>query len=283
MKIAACGCSSIGSSSSTCDFSGKCPCKVGYTGKKCDQCQNGYSKDRSGACKSCQCNSNGSVSLNCNSNGRCSCKSGYTADKCNQCVSGYFGFPTCRSCQCNQQGSVNLTCDAKGKCSCKKGYSGDKCDKCPNNFCSTDLHSDRIVFSAIKKSGKYYNGLITYDQVPINVGSGMNGGSGTFVAPRTDFYVFSASALSSNPGHLIISVLKNGRCMLKIADGRVKSKNNIAYNWIDHLKKGDTLKLTITGHYLYTDSDDFVFFNGYSLVIDIFVHFQKLIKLHILG
>ena len=258
MKIAACGCSSIGSSSSTCDFSGKCPCKVGYTGKKCDQCQNGYSKDRSGACKSCQCNSNGSVSLNCNSNGRCSCKSGYTADKCNQC---------------------------------KKGYSGDKCVECPNNFCSTDLHTDRIVFSAIKNSGSRHSGLISYNKVPINIGSGMNGGSGTFVAPRTDFYVFSASALSSTiKGHLIISVLKNGRCMLKIADGKVKNnQNNIAYSWIDHMKKGDTLKLTITGHMLYTDHDDFVFFNGYSLVINSFVPFEKLIlgfitfPLHILG
>ena len=50
MKIAACGCSVIGSSSSTCDIFGKCPCKIGYSGKKCDQCQIGYTKDRSGAC-----------------------------------------------------------------------------------------------------------------------------------------------------------------------------------------------------------------------------------------
>ena len=50
MKIAACGCSTIGSSSSACDVFGKCPCKVGHSGKKCDQCQTGYNKDRSGAC-----------------------------------------------------------------------------------------------------------------------------------------------------------------------------------------------------------------------------------------
>ena len=58
--------------------------------------------------------------------------------------------------------------------------------------------------------------------------------------------------------------------MLKIADGKQyngESINNIAYSWIDHMKKGDTLKLAITGHKLYTDSDDLVFFNGYSLVI----------------
>ena len=195
----------------------------------------------------------------------------------------YFGFPACKSCQCDSKGSANFTCDAKGKCSCKTAYSGVKCDQCqtgyskdssgacecPNQFCSTDLHSDRIVFSAIKNSGSNFNGLIIYNKVPINIGSGMNRGSGTFVAPRTDLYVFSVSALSGiATGHLIISVLKNGRCMLKIADGKVlNGQNNIAYNWIDHMKKGDTLKLTITGHLIYTDSDDFVFFNGYSLVI----------------
>ena len=59
--------------------------------------------------------------------------------------------------------------------------------------------------------------------------------------------------------------------MLKIADGKViNNQNNIAYNWIDHMKKGDTLKLTITGHKLYTDGARFVFFNGYSLVILLF-------------
>ena len=97
----------------------------------------------------------------------------------------------------------------------------------------------------------------------------MNGGSGTFVAPRTDFYVFSASARSgASKGNLIISVLKNGRCMLKIPDrNALRSYNNIAYNWIVYMKKGDNLKLTITGHKLYTDNNDLVFFNGYSLVI----------------
>ena len=37
-----CGCNKLGSKNERCDHQGKCYCKIGFKGKKCDQCQNGY-------------------------------------------------------------------------------------------------------------------------------------------------------------------------------------------------------------------------------------------------
>ena len=42
-KISACGCSSSGSSSTTCSSSGICSCKSNVVGTKCTACESGYS------------------------------------------------------------------------------------------------------------------------------------------------------------------------------------------------------------------------------------------------
>ena len=42
--ILACNCVFPGSMSSSCNSNGYCPCKEGYTGKRCDQCKSGYKK-----------------------------------------------------------------------------------------------------------------------------------------------------------------------------------------------------------------------------------------------
>ena len=58
---------------------GVCPCKLGYTGSKCQ--------------------------IN---------KSGYGGNLKN-CADGYFGFPTCNECGCDQRGTLNgnKNCDKK--------------------------------------------------------------------------------------------------------------------------------------------------------------------------
>ena len=50
LRFLACNCSIAGSLGATCTPSGKCTCKKGYFGDKCDRCQNDFYKDLSGAC-----------------------------------------------------------------------------------------------------------------------------------------------------------------------------------------------------------------------------------------
>ena len=47
-----CDCFAIGTKKNTaCDINGKCSCKVGYVGDKCDSCDNGYFKLSNGVCE----------------------------------------------------------------------------------------------------------------------------------------------------------------------------------------------------------------------------------------
>ena len=127
----------------------------------------------------------------------------------------------------------------------------------------------RVVFSAIKKSGSDFNGDVLFDEVPIVTNNCFDKNTGTFVAARTAVFVFSVSALSrTSKGTTVISVLKNDNLLMKITDGHDQDNlNNIGFTWIEPMTVGDTLRLSVTGHKLYSNANHFVFFNGFSLVI----------------
>lgn len=46
-----CNCNRIGSFSKNCNEKGKCKCKTGFIGDKCDLCVNGYYSDYTKSCK----------------------------------------------------------------------------------------------------------------------------------------------------------------------------------------------------------------------------------------
>ena len=101
-------CGSFGTCNSA---TGKCDCKSGYTGDKCQTPPD--------LCIDVQCGSFGT----CNSaTGKCDCKSGYTGDKCETPPDLCLGI------QCGSFGTCNST---TGKCDCKSGYTGDKCETPP--------------------------------------------------------------------------------------------------------------------------------------------------------
>ena len=64
-----CQCDPKGSSSLHCQSDGKCDCKPGFFGQKCNV--------------DCQCDPNGSTPQQCQSDGQCYCKAGFYGQKCN--------------------------------------------------------------------------------------------------------------------------------------------------------------------------------------------------------
>jgi len=92
----ACDCDPEGSLESQCSDEGKCKCKEGVTGDKCDKCEANYWKfpeEADSGCLSCNCKVEGSYGNrpSCNTDdGQCSCKQNVEGQQCDRCMSGHF-------------------------------------------------------------------------------------------------------------------------------------------------------------------------------------------------
>lgn len=104
----ACNCDPIGSSSLQCNSEGKCRCKPGVTGDKCNECALNYYDLTNTGCKECGCSEAGSYQnrLNCNRHtGVCDCKENVEGRRCRECKPGYFNLDSdnefgCTPCFC---------------------------------------------------------------------------------------------------------------------------------------------------------------------------------------
>uniref|UniRef100_A0A3Q1H167 Laminin, gamma 3 n=1 Tax=Acanthochromis polyacanthus TaxID=80966 RepID=A0A3Q1H167_9TELE len=121
-----CNCNINGSVSLQCDVEGKCACRVGVTGGKCDTCQAGFHSLGPGGCRPCECEPSGSVD-NCSPlNGHCYCKPNVEGQSCDRCKPGFFNLQQvnpagCQPCFCfghslacsssNHYVAVNITSD----------------------------------------------------------------------------------------------------------------------------------------------------------------------------
>ncbi|CAH2013089.1 unnamed protein product, partial [Acanthoscelides obtectus] len=101
----ACNCDQVGSVELECDIEGKCRCRVGYEGDKCDRCALGY--DGYPRCEACACDDKGTAP---NANkcvaDTCQCKVHVEGRFCDRCKPGYFGLRSnleegCLSCYCS--------------------------------------------------------------------------------------------------------------------------------------------------------------------------------------
>ncbi|XP_062383779.1 laminin subunit gamma-1 [Sardina pilchardus] len=116
-----CGCNSVGSLSTQCDPTGRCSCKPGVMGDKCDRCQPGFHTLTEAGCRPCSCNPSGSTQECDVQTGRCQCKDNVEGFSCDRCKLGFFNLDPqnpqgCTPCFCFQHSSV---------CDSAEGYSID--------------------------------------------------------------------------------------------------------------------------------------------------------------
>ncbi|XP_061490051.1 laminin subunit gamma-2 isoform X2 [Rhineura floridana] len=120
-----CSCSPTGSISVYCDNHGRCHCKPGVTGDKCDRCQHNFHSFSESGCTAaeqiqvsrCGCDPAGSTGQ-CIS-GRCICKAAAAGDRCDSCKQGYYNLDAG-----NPEGCSQCFCYGHStKCSSAENYS----------------------------------------------------------------------------------------------------------------------------------------------------------------
>ncbi|XP_065313132.1 laminin subunit gamma-1-like isoform X2 [Gordionus sp. m RMFG-2023] len=88
-----CGCDPIGSLGMQCNSLGKCPCKTGVAGDKCNVCAANFFGFSETGCRPCGCSEVGSLDRppRCRSDtGQCVCKSNVEGQACDRCKPGHF-------------------------------------------------------------------------------------------------------------------------------------------------------------------------------------------------
>ncbi|XP_073788195.1 laminin subunit alpha-2 isoform X3 [Danio rerio] len=173
-----CECNVRGSVSQRCDSEGRCVCRAGFVGRRCELmrpphsrretrrpvqqvpiqhvqrwesrggCPRGAYRPGTGAgshlqgalgCVPCHCNSFGSKSFDCDESGQCRCQPGVTGQKCDRCAAGHFSFQEGGCTPC-QCAHVGNNCDAStGQCICPPNTVGERCDKCAPNHWGHDI------------------------------------------------------------------------------------------------------------------------------------------------
>ncbi|XP_028448188.1 laminin subunit alpha-3 isoform X2 [Perca flavescens] len=128
-----CICDYRGTAYGVCDASGRCLCRQGVEGERCDRCRQGYHSFPN--CRECVCDGAGVADSVCSPNGQCVCFPNYAGQDCDECAPGYYGYPDCAVCQCSQEGSYGSICNPLlGQCLCLPGVVGQQCDRCASGL-----------------------------------------------------------------------------------------------------------------------------------------------------
>ncbi|XP_034559528.1 laminin subunit alpha-3-like [Notolabrus celidotus] len=128
-----CICDYRGTVQGVCDTIGRCLCRLGVEGERCDRCQPGYHSFPN--CQACLCDGSGVSDNMCSPSGQCVCLPNYVGQKCDECGPGYYGYPDCAACRCSQEGSYGNVCNQlSGQCLCLPGVVGQQCDRCASGL-----------------------------------------------------------------------------------------------------------------------------------------------------
>ncbi|XP_029024398.1 laminin subunit gamma-3 isoform X2 [Betta splendens] len=121
-----CNCNVYGAAGLQCDADGRCACRAGVTGEKCDACRPGFHSLGPGGCKPCECDPSGIVDECRPQDGRCRCKASVEGQSCDRCKPGFFNLQPvnpagCQPCFCfghslacsssTHYAAVNITSD----------------------------------------------------------------------------------------------------------------------------------------------------------------------------
>ncbi|KAK1328091.1 hypothetical protein QTO34_012514 [Cnephaeus nilssonii] len=149
-----CECDAAGTRNGSllCDqMGGQCDCKRRASGRRCNQCQDGFfnlHKLDPDGCSPCNCNTSGTEDgdITCHPHsGQCTCKANVTGLRCDRCRLGFKFLPSfrdggCAPCRCNPFGSVSRLCDPlSGQCECRADARGLRCDTCREHFYGLDV------------------------------------------------------------------------------------------------------------------------------------------------
>nr|XP_011759520.1 usherin isoform X1 [Macaca nemestrina] len=152
-----CNCDKAGTinGSLLCDKStGQCPCKLGVTGLRCNQCEPhryNLTIDNFQGCQMCECDSLGTLpGTICDPiSGQCLCVPNRQGRRCNQCQPGFYISPGsangCLPCSCHTAGSVHHICNSlTGQCVCQDAsIAGQRCDQCKDRYFGFDPQTGR--------------------------------------------------------------------------------------------------------------------------------------------
>ncbi|XP_005531354.1 PREDICTED: laminin subunit gamma-2 [Pseudopodoces humilis] len=104
-----CLCHTWGSLSPQCDSDGRCSCKPGVMGDKCDRCQLGFESLSEAGCwrngQSLQCECDPAGSMGACQSGLCACKESTTGERCQRCKQHFYNLDArnpagCSPCFC---------------------------------------------------------------------------------------------------------------------------------------------------------------------------------------
>uniref|UniRef100_A0A8D3D4N3 Laminin subunit alpha 3 n=1 Tax=Scophthalmus maximus TaxID=52904 RepID=A0A8D3D4N3_SCOMX len=128
-----CICDYRGTGYRVCDASGRCLCRQGVEGERCNRCQPGYHSFPN--CQACLCDGAGVADSVCSPSGQCICLSNFGGQECDGCAPGYYGYPDCAACRCSPEGSHGNICNPlSGQCLCLPGVVGQQCDHCASGL-----------------------------------------------------------------------------------------------------------------------------------------------------